>query len=167
MRKGYHIQSINLIIFTYPSYYCLALAKYTHFCPTAAGCDTARAAGKWWDAPTEPDMTNYWTWHKKLLDVTHHRVRSQQIYRWCCERIHSWVRRSFLRAKFHRKLRVSTGDVLGSGIVRGKQYWVTVSAYPHTRLRSPWYGIRNTEIHIKHQQEFKMEQRWTGCIESY
>lgn len=43
-------------------------------------------------------------------------------------------------AKFHKKLGVSTGVVLGSGIVQGQQYWVTVPAYPHkAEISLKWY----------------------------
>lgn len=57
----------------------------------------ARAAGRWCDAPTEQDVTNYWTWHKKLLDMTRHRVEKPTNLQMVLWGIHRWVRRSFLR----------------------------------------------------------------------
>ena len=90
---------------------------------------------------TEQGMRNCWTRHKKLLDMTDHGMRSWQIYRWCCEEFTGgsggvmWE-----TAEFHRKLGVSTGAVLGSEIVQGKQYQVTISAYPRkAEMTLQWY----------------------------
>lgn len=124
---------------------------------------TAGVAGRWWDHCLCPGLVGS-EWNKICETVGHgtgngwtdRSMRSSQIYRLCCEAFTGgWGGVMWETAKFHRRLEVSAGPVLGSGIVRGQQYWVTISAYP-----------QNAEVALKWDQKYPNSNSTSRGVEN-